>query len=269
MRGKELLDKMELIDPAYVEAAGSAPERKAARPKRVKWIVAAACICALLAVTTGVLAETGLGTKLIRFFTSKEESGYELAADIVKFPANVLKGDIKEVPAAIRQQFASWQPYMDAYPGSWQRAFDTRDEACDFIGFDKIKRFDLGVKEERNSLEVQGTENGDITFVSIETHYKEGDIRMQLFTNIYTENEDGDVTFSSVWREEVGFTEDIRTTSGGKTLHVMEQTAIQSGYLSKTGYIVDEGILYHFHVVYLEKDAARADELLTQWAEMF
>lgn len=268
MRGNELLDKMELIDPAFVEAANAAPGKKTVKRRRVKWIVAAACVCLLLGTTT-VIAETGLGTKLIRFFSSKKESGYELSVDIVKFPVSVLKGDIRQVPGAIRQQFAVWEPYMDQYPGCWSKDFASRDEACDFIGFDKIKRFDLGVKEERSSLEVQGTEKGDITFVSIETHYKEGDIRMQLFTNIYTENEEGEVTFSSVWREEVGFTEDIRTTSGGKTLHVMEQTAIQSGYLSKTGCIVDEGILYHFHVVYLEKDAARADELLTQWAEMF
>lgn len=45
MKGNELLDKMELIDPAYVEAA----EVKPARKKRVwlKWGAAAACLCIL------------------------------------------------------------------------------------------------------------------------------------------------------------------------------------------------------------------------------
>ena len=43
MRGYELLDKMELIDPAYVEAAET--ERKARKNIRIKWGAAAACLC--------------------------------------------------------------------------------------------------------------------------------------------------------------------------------------------------------------------------------
>ena len=43
MKGNEFLDKMELIDPAYVEAA----DRKPARRKNawIKWVAAAACLC--------------------------------------------------------------------------------------------------------------------------------------------------------------------------------------------------------------------------------
>ena len=45
MNGNELLDKMELIDPAYVEAAEGRPAKK----RRVwrKWGAAAACLCIL------------------------------------------------------------------------------------------------------------------------------------------------------------------------------------------------------------------------------
>ena len=45
MKGNEFLDKMELIDPAYVEAA----DRKPARRKNawIKWVAAAACLCLL------------------------------------------------------------------------------------------------------------------------------------------------------------------------------------------------------------------------------
>jgi len=48
MRGKELLDKMELIDPAYIESADRAPVRK--RIYWTRWVAMAACFC-LISVT--------------------------------------------------------------------------------------------------------------------------------------------------------------------------------------------------------------------------
>ena len=43
MRGNELLYKMELIDPAYIEAADAEPRKK--RNAWFKWAAAAACLC--------------------------------------------------------------------------------------------------------------------------------------------------------------------------------------------------------------------------------
>ena len=268
MRGKELLDNMELIDPADVEAADAAPVQKAVKRKYIRWGVAAACLCILLG-TTSVLAATGLGTRLIRFFSSNRESGYELSAEIVKYPAEVLQGEIREVPAAIRQQYASYEPFINQLPGSWEGTFQTRDDACDYVGFDRIKRLHWDPQEEQTLLHVRGTENGDLTSVMVETWYTAGDVRLQFFTDLYTENEEGEIAILTAMTEKVGFTETFRNTNSGKTVHVIEQTAMESGYLSKDGYLVEEGILYHLHVAYREKDAARAEELLTQWADLF
>lgn len=53
MRGNEFLDKMELIDPAYVEAADTMPKRKNIRNKvLLKWAAMAACLCLVI---TGVM----------------------------------------------------------------------------------------------------------------------------------------------------------------------------------------------------------------------
>ena len=46
MRGNNLLDKMELVDPAYVEAAENAYNKK--NNAWVKWVVAAACLCVVI-----------------------------------------------------------------------------------------------------------------------------------------------------------------------------------------------------------------------------
>jgi len=43
MRGNEFLDKMELIDPAYVEAADTKPKK--GKNAWVKWMAMAACLC--------------------------------------------------------------------------------------------------------------------------------------------------------------------------------------------------------------------------------
>jgi hypothetical protein len=42
MRGKEFLDKMDLIDPGYVEAADTKPVKK--KNVWIKWCAMAACL---------------------------------------------------------------------------------------------------------------------------------------------------------------------------------------------------------------------------------
>ena len=57
MRGDEFLDKMELIDPAYVEAADEKPAKK--KTSWVKWGAAAACLGAVLLAGAFLLREKG------------------------------------------------------------------------------------------------------------------------------------------------------------------------------------------------------------------
>lgn len=274
MRGQELLDKMDLIDPVYIEAAEGAPERGAGKVKLfrklkyIRWGVVAACLCIVLGATT-VLAVTGLGTRLIGFFSGHEESGYELSAHLVRFPVAELKGEIQEVPAQIRQQYESYKPYMNWFPGSWEKTFGTRDEAYDYIGFDKLKRLPWDAEEKETTLRVHGRENGDIIIVSVETWYTDGDIRMFFFSHVLTENEAGEFAIRSATTENVGFSESFLTTNKGKTLHVIDMTAMESGYLGKDGYLVEDGVLYQLHIAYRGKDAGRAEELLKQWADLF
>ena len=53
MRGSALLDKMELISPAYIELADAMPEKRKTAP--VKWLSVAACICIIAAAASGIL----------------------------------------------------------------------------------------------------------------------------------------------------------------------------------------------------------------------
>ena len=54
MRGNELLDKMELIDPAYIEAADAAPNKR--KSAWAKWGAAAACLCLICGLAIPAMA---------------------------------------------------------------------------------------------------------------------------------------------------------------------------------------------------------------------
>ncbi|MDC7286311.1 DUF4179 domain-containing protein [Blautia schinkii] len=55
MRGNEFLDKMSLVDPAYVEAAALMPRRRKNSLKR--WCAIAACLCLVLSLALPAMAE--------------------------------------------------------------------------------------------------------------------------------------------------------------------------------------------------------------------
>ena len=54
MRGNDLLDKMALIDPAYIEAADIAPRIRKHRSIK-RWAAIAACFVLLLSIGMGTL----------------------------------------------------------------------------------------------------------------------------------------------------------------------------------------------------------------------
>ena len=158
---------------------------------------------------------------------------------------------------------------MGQSPGYWQKSFATRDNAYDYIGFDGLTHLQWDPEEKQTTLYVQGAENGDMLSVSVETLYTVGDIRLQFFATIYTAHTDGEITVSTATTENVGFSEAFYTTESGKTLHVIAQTALESGYIGMDGYLVEGGVLYHLRIACLEKDATEATDLLWQWADLF
>ncbi len=273
MKGNELLDKMELVDPTFIEDADRIPVAK--KKAHVKWGVMAACICLLMGTVT-VMAVSGVSTRVIEFFTSRSESGpdysesgFTLDVEIEKVPVKAMKGKIREVSPYIKAQFASYKPYMSRYPGHWQKLFESRNDAYDYIGFDGIKRLDWNLEEGQATLNVYGEQNGDILSVMVETQYKVGDIWLQFSSTIYTENTEDDITTGIVTTEYEEYSESFYTTKNKKVLHVIEGTALESGYMVIDGYFVQDGVLYNLHLAHLEKDTEQAKELLHQWADLF
>ena len=61
MRGNEFLDKMELIDPAYVEAADAEPKKKKKKNIFIKFGAIAACIALVIYAGTRLFSQESPG----------------------------------------------------------------------------------------------------------------------------------------------------------------------------------------------------------------
>lgn len=264
------------IDDEYIEEMlQSSVHMVTARKKPVKYyIMIAACIVLVLSTAT-VLAKSSFGTRLIDMFTSRRpgtgpytESGYDLLVDVERIPVRKL-GDIKKVSEEIRKQIASYQPTQSWYPNSWYETYASSEDAIAFVGLNIIQKLDWKLEEKHASLTVLGANNGDIKHISLETRYQEGDVRLQAFTQIYTENYQEQITYGTRTTEDASFKESYYTTKKNLQCHIISSSALESGYLGMDGHIVRDGILYNLHIVYKQQDTELAEDLLHQWVEQF
>lgn len=242
---------------------------------RVRLLLLVACFV-LIYCTITVFAYTGWGTRIIDIFTSRaepgsdfSESGYDLSIDIEKIPVKLLKGEVQEVPSVIVQQFKDSKPHDNWYPGSWQKDFLSSAAAREYVGLKALGFLDWNLDEKSTNLMVTGNENGELLIIQLETHYQVGDIRLQAYSHIYTENYKEVITYGSRTTEDIVFTESFYTTDNQLQCHIITSTALESGYLMMDGYLVQDNILYNLHIAYLDKDAKQAKDLLYQWANLF
>lgn len=260
------------IDERYIQEALDyrVPAKTRRRPRL--W---AALAAAVLLIGVCVAAEIW-GTQVVDMFTSRSapgsdftESGYDLIANVEKFPIKDFSSELQGVGAEIQEQFASYELWSSWYPGDWQKSFDTPQEVADFIGLAGLEVLDWDLTPTRITLNVDGTDQGKINSVVWETDYVDGGVRCQAFVRIYTENTEGDVILATRTTEEETFGQTYYTAKSGKTCHIITASTLESGYMSLDGYLVEDGVLYRLYIAYLEKDADRAWERMEQWADMF
>ncbi len=269
MRGNKLLDKMELVDPAYVAAADAAPETR--KKRRTLWQAAlAACVCLILLAGTAA-AVGGGGTWLVEMFGGRgsDETGYELGVDMDIILVSRMSENLEAVSEAIVRQFETCQPFDSWLPGHWMEKNFSADEAWAFIGLESLQKPAWDLEEWYNTLNVYGDSEGKIDRILIDTGYQTGEIRLQAGAEIKTENFAGELHVRSVGEEGTSFAETFLSTPGGNRCQVIFSSANERGWLGLTGYLVEKGVLYQLHVSYQEQDAARAEELLRQWADQF
>lgn len=261
MSGNEFLDKMELIDPAYIEAADAAP--KVRKKLWTGWRAAvAACVCLILLAGTAA-AVSGSGTWLVELFTLNSdlygtETGYELGAEIRKFPVSELSEAMQAVSGEIVQQ-------------SWYEKFSLPEGAWEFIGLDSLKilNWEIGEPWDTTVL-VRGSLRGRIEQITVISGYDVDDIIFQTFADIYTEYwDDEDGRMKVVMPEGTEFAENVYTTAHGNQCQIISSSVQETGHLTVSGHLAENGIFYTAFVDCTEQDAARAEEFLHRWADMF
>lgn len=270
MNAKDFSDAMNVIDGKYIDEAVSY-NKNAGRSRRFHRIplAAAAAVLALLALGCAVLAAGGFGTELKSFFHSDEESGFDLRVAVEKTPVDSLTGEVREVGGLIRQQFSDYSAYDSWYPGSWQAAFSSRDAACDYIGYDRLKRVDLGYAEQETLLDVLGNEQGQILSLALETRCSVNGMNVQFFSEIFTEYYEGEIGIGDRTTESLEFEESFYTGVNHKQCQIISSSALESGYLCMDGFIVDDSVLYTLHIAYRDDDSAQATALMHHWADLF
>ena len=268
MNAKKFSDALGGLDTKYIEEALSY-RASVKHPRRYRRVCAALAAAVLAGFLMGAAVAGVFGTKIMEFFTSRIESGFDLGVTIQKIPMDAFSENIHEVGGVIAQQFKNNKVYDSRYPGEWQTTFSTRDKACEYIGFDKLKQIDWDLDEQITTFSILGNEQGQILSLNLETAYALDDMRMQFFSRIYTEHYDEELVLGTRISESAEFEESFYTTGGDKQCHIIRSSALESGDLCLEGYIVDEGVLYSLHIVYKEKDAARAMASMRQWADLF
>lgn len=276
MTRKNISDAVSNISTRHIEEANGYTAKRDARKFIIaKWGIAAACLCVIVGMTT-VFAATGLGTRLISLFSSEfnnesdfSESGFRLSVKAEKIPEKAFTGEIREVHDILIQQFENYDLLSNASPGYWQKSFPSSEAARQYIGLDVLKKVSLELVEQKNTLVVLGDSDGRIHELILETDYTVGDIRMQAFSQVYSEYYEGDMTIGGSTTEYVEFTESFYTTAKQKQCHVISGTVMESEYQIMEGYMVEDGVMYHLNIAFLEQDAEQSKELLHQWADQF
>jgi len=262
----------------YIEDDLIAEALRERKPKKksphIKWIATAACLCLFLGTLT-VEATMGLGTQILDIFTAKKElgsdyteSGYVLSADVIKFSIDMFSEAVQGVPAILQQQIIDYKSYQSHSPYVYYKEFSTAAEARTYLGFPLLRGLNWDLEEQYTQLSIDGNRYREIQSLRLETYYEVGDIRLQAFAHLWTNAYTEDIILRSVTTENVTFKESYIIENGQQKCHVIQQTAMNSGFLGMDGYVVQDGILYSLHIAYLKKDAAQAKDLLLQWANL-
>ena len=278
MNVKKFSDAMSELDTKYIDEAISYSHeaKRTSRSNRRLTVALIAAILALLLIGCVVAATGVFGTRIMNFFTSYiepgtdfKQSGFDLGVAIEKIPMSDFTGEVQQVGSTIQQQFKDYKLYSSWYPGHWQANFSSHKKACEYIGFDKLKQIDLNLEEQTTTLNVFGNENGQILCIVLETYYSIDDINVQHFSRIYTENFDEEIVLETRTTESVEYEESFYTNDNNKQCHIIDSTALESGYRCMDGYIVDNGVLYSLHIAYQKENSKQAIELIHFWANLF
>lgn len=237
------------------------------------WKVAAAVLVVVLSF--GTVAAKQFGIWLKEKHSGREESGYTIQFDEKFIDQKKLHGQLDQLRDTIVEQYKNHDILSSDTPGHYYQSFQTKQEAADFIGYDRLLLSDWKYKPSDEfgdavSISIEGKEDGTIDNLSLENHYVVDGIHLQEITTLYFEGTklSPDIMFSD--DEHIEYTESkIRSESGEEWL-VMDSAKSENGYYSKDAYIFKAGVLYNLYMAYEDKKGKdTAEQLMQEWIDSF
>lgn len=232
--------------------------------KKLKIYILAAIIVVALACTIASNSETKteLNNRVYNGYMNPESSSIQIETVAKHFDRRDFKGDVLEVEAIIRKQIESHSPVSSQLPTIWYKGYHSFEEVSDYLGLKELKNPEWHMEEQDVTLYIDGNEQGNFELVTIETYYKETDVRMQSFVYILTEcSKDYAISF-----EENSSSEEVSSIYVNKNGN---ECRIVSSCYWHDGYVVSDGILYSAHVVYVDGQKEQAMELLKEWLDRY
>ena len=275
MNGKDLINGMGEIPEELLETKYEKPARRFA--PSLRWAaIAAALLLVFGSVTAGAIAASrGKFAPL-----TDGTHGYSAEFGLVKIKWSKFKGDIRQTPEIIAEQYATFTPpplWSSAAhtPGIFARSFDSQQEAAKYVGLKELKTPYYPYEEAAWSVGVTGDAEGKISEVTIYGRAvltDENGMGAFASVNILTEHSKkdtasaggdwGDYDPGSIKYEEF-------STAAGRLCQYAKVGVPNMAYQTVTGYIVDNGILYSLHLNFRSGGLDRAMEELHRWAESF
>lgn len=238
--------------------------------KKLKIYILAAIIVVALACTIASNSETKteLNNRVYNGYMNPESSSNQIETVAKHFDRRDFKGDVLEVEAIIRKQIESHSPVSSQLPTIWYKRYHSFEEVSDYLGLKELKNPEWHMEEQDVTLYIDANEQGNFELVTIETYYKETDVRMQSFVYILTEySKDYAISFEeNSSSEEVS---SIYVNKNGNECRIISSIIDSNSYYWHDGYVVSDGILYSAHVVYVDGQKEQAMELLKEWLDRY
>jgi len=270
MTGKEILQAINELDDDLIEDAGSAELPKKGKRRGGKWLAVAAAV--VFACVTGIsvaAATTELGAKIKQFFSDPWESGYDVDLDMERVPAEVFDGNVTELKLTFQKQHANYKPYMSTTPGYYRREFASSQEVLAYLGWEEL-RYPVWSPEEKSvALTLYGDADGVLQTVSMEVQYEVDNVRIQIFSHVYTDRWRGSLSTGLRTNELETFTEEVFEAESGRKCLVITTGESRYGYYSKNAYLVVDNVCYTFHAAYRAGGERKAESLLKDWLKLW
>ena len=269
MNGTEIFEKLNDLDPELIESEPKAKGQRHIGGRRIAWIAAAACLVFILGGTTAYAARHIMEAKRTE---NENEVGYSFTTQLGAAEQSELKGEIREAPAIIREQWKNYSMLSSQHPGHYSRRFETAADAMAYIGYDGLEMpwFPYDISEV--FVYVDADREGNFQDVMMETGNYTASVRAQLGAMIRF-GISGDFESGSVWNkddiDDYEMSSSEFTAKNGLVCHTVDGSAGKMGYKTLDGFIIKNNVLYTFHAAFQPEEQEQAETMLHTWADSF